>query len=82
MNEHVRKAHKVACAIGRKLNVDVAVHRLPMPNGRIAFDFCLADRHAAFGQSFLEDNLTQFAHRVMDALKESPHGHKKGHARH
>jgi hypothetical protein len=82
MYEYVHKAHKVAYAVGKRLSIDIVVRRLPMPKGRIAFEFVSEGKSAAFGQSFLDDNLAQFATRLMGIYAGATRGHTKGNARH
>jgi hypothetical protein len=79
-DERTHKAHKVACALNRKLGIDLSVRRMPLVNNHIAFEFVSGNKSAAYSEAFLETNLAQFATRLMAVFAETTHGHKKGDA--
>jgi len=82
MEHYVTKAHKIAYAIHKKTGQNIAVFRMPLGKLCIAFEFSNGKRSVAFGQSFLDGDLAQFATRVMNGLTEVVSGNTKGNVSH
>lgn len=78
----VRNAHKVAHVLSVKLDSLVGVRRIPLTNGRMAFEFTNQGKSQAFAQSFAERDLAQLATRLHELFKGTSHGNPKGNAGH
>lgn len=78
----VRNAHKVAHVLSVKLDSLVGVRRMPLTNGRMAFEFTNQGRSQGFAQSYVERDLAQLATRLHEAFKGTSHGDSKSNASH
>ena len=80
VTQSCHNAHKVACAVGRRLGIEICVRRMPCTKTFVAYEFVSGSKSAAFGQTFLDEDLGKFAGRLMRIFEGAPHGNTKSNA--